>query len=104
MGQKHSYLQTMKTWIALAFLCLVGTAVATNEKDSACTICTQLVTLVEDYVTGGKTEDQAKEFAFKLCDALPYPLKDCKRVSGKVVEFVYKNATPAQICTDLKIC
>merc|ERR1711884_252049 len=95
----------MKTWIALAFLCMVGVAVAQPAVGADdCTICNHLGTLLEDYLSGGKSAAEAKEFVAGLCDSLPVFNEKCKDYASKIVDFIYNNAQPGEICADLKFC
>merc|ERR1739836_227534 len=102
-GQLTLKKHKMKTLIVVTLFCLVGLALAADPAED-CDICNHLVKLLEDYLSGGKTNDEAKKFMDGLCDKLPLFNEKCTEYADKIVDFIYNNAQPGEICSDIGFC
>merc|ERR1712038_1037199 len=104
--QRSTCKNKMKSWIAIAFLCLVGIAVAQPKvgvdhfvyDEANCEICLNMVKVIEDYVADGKTKEEAKKSAHGMCDSLPFLNAKCKAAADKIVDFLYNHGKPEDVC------
>merc|ERR1711864_40458 len=107
-------LDTMKA--VLAFLCLVASvaAIPKTANDLTCTICVDIVTDIDEFITSETTEQQIIDFVEQLCEAILGPiLPDLVATCNALVEsqlpaiidgLVNDNLNPQEVCEAILAC
>merc|ERR1711974_224491 len=77
------------------------------KNDLTCSLCTDIVTDIDDFLTSDTTEDQIVSFVNGLCNALGYLLPDlgqactdliASQLPGIIDNLVNNNMDPATVC------
>eukprot|EP00088_Acartia_fossae_P008111 TRINITY_DN13831_c0_g1_i1.p2 TRINITY_DN13831_c0_g1~~TRINITY_DN13831_c0_g1_i1.p2 ORF type:complete len:119 (-),score=48.83 TRINITY_DN13831_c0_g1_i1:58-390(-) len=105
---------------AILLVCALGMASAAvfapkqqDPKDLLCTICVDLVTDIDEFLTSAPTEQQIVEFVEQLCQAMGAILPDLVSTCNALVEaqlpaiiegIVNDNLNPQQVCASIGAC
>lgn len=79
------------------------------SASAECTLCEFIISYVEKAVGNNKTTAAVDAALDKVCTILPASLKpNCTSFVNKfgfpIAVLIAKNATPAEVCTTLKVC
>merc|ERR1712221_38921 len=104
----HSSATMMKL---LVFCCLLGLGMATLAKNElTCTICVDVVTDLDTFITSDTTEAEIVEFVEQVCSALGSILPDLEATCKLLIEtqlpsiidgLVNDNLNPQEVCNTL---
>jgi len=83
------------------------------HNDLTCTICVDIVTDIDEFITDDTTEQQILDFFNQICTTLDQLIpgfgQTCSdflynRGPGIIESIVHENLNPTEICTNLGIC
>merc|ERR1712098_943930 len=93
--------------------CLMATALCAPKNDLACSICVDIVTDLDNFITSDTTEQQIVEFVEQICSALGAILPDLVATRNALVEsqlpaiidgLVNDNLNPQEVCNAIAAC
>merc|ERR1712154_720663 len=93
--------------------CLMATALCAPKNDLTCSICVDIVTDLDNFITSDTTEQQIVEFVEQICSALGAILPDLVATCNALVEsqlpsiidgLVNDNLNPQQVCESIAAC
>jgi len=97
---------------SLLLLLLCGLAASTRNELS-CTICVDIITDIDEWITSDKTEEQILNFFNEICLAVDQLIPGLGQTCtdflfnngpGIINSIVNENLNPTEICTGLTIC
>merc|ERR1712198_26174 len=97
----------------LLLTCLAGMTFAAPKIEPLCTMCVDVITDLDEFITADTTEDQIVDFAKNLCQALGLLLPDLETACNDIMNeqlptiiegLVNDNLNPTEICTSITIC
>merc|ERR1711910_305341 len=106
---------TMKVTLSLCVLLLsmVLTTLSVPTNDLTCSICVDVVTDLDNFITSDTTEQQIVEFVEQICSALGSILPDLEATCKALVEaqlpatidgLVEQNLNPQEVCNSIMAC
>merc|ERR1712098_713166 len=108
---KHTRIHKMiKVLSVLSCLVAVGLAAAAPRNELTCSLCTDIITDIDEFLTSETTENEIIAFVEQLCSALGQIIDGFEATCKFLVEsqlpaiiegLVNDNLKPEQICTDL---
>merc|ERR1712038_780244 len=93
--------------------CLMASAMCAPKNDLTCSICVDVVTDLDNFITSDTTEQQIVEFVEQICSALGAILPDLVATCNALVEsqlpsiidgLVNDNLNPQQVCESIAAC
>eukprot|EP00092_Neocalanus_flemingeri_P074826 GFUD01092590.1.p2 GENE.GFUD01092590.1~~GFUD01092590.1.p2 ORF type:complete len:116 (-),score=41.96 GFUD01092590.1:33-344(-) len=102
----------MKAVLAL-LSCLVASTVSAPKNDLTCSICVDVVTDIDNFLTSDTTEQEIVEFVEQICSALGAILPDLEATCKALVEsqlpaiiegLVEGNLNPQEVCNSILAC
>jgi len=80
-----------------------------NDNGVGCTICKEVVRLVEDYLDDGRTQEEIEELIDQYCAKLPSPYDTlCKSLVDSyipiIIEWLDQEMEVVEICTKIGLC
>merc|ERR1711910_316281 len=106
----YNYSPTMKV---LLLLSMVLTTLSVPTNDLTCSICVDVVTDLDNFITSDTTEQQIVEFVEQICSALGSILPDLEATCKALVEaqlpaiidgLVEQNLNPQEVCNSIMAC
>merc|ERR1712189_3413 len=105
-------LQKMKAVLVL-LSCLLATAFSAPKNDLTCSICVDIVTDLDNFITSDTTEQEIVHFVEQICEALGAILPDLVATCNALVEsqlpaiiegLVNDNLNPREVCNAIAAC
>merc|ERR1712151_353288 len=93
--------------------CLMATALCAPKNDLTCSICVDIVTDLDNFITSDTTEQQIVEFVEQICSALGAILPVLVATCNALVESqlpaiidgpVHDNLNPQEVCNAIAAC
>merc|ERR1739848_443210 len=93
--------------------CLLAVAAAKPQNDLTCSICVDIVTDIDNFITSDTTEQQIVDFVKEICKALGQILPDLEATCNALVEaqlpsiidgLVEQNLNPQEVCNLIAAC
>jgi len=107
----------MKAFLFLCCFTLFASALAfvpKSRNDLTCSICVDIITDLDNFITSDTTEDQIVAYAKEICHALGSLLgasleAQCNalmeaQLPGIIDQIVNNNLNPQQICDSIGLC
>merc|ERR1712236_86247 len=115
MGRHISFLLAMQATLYLFVLlsCLVVSSLSAPKNDLTCTICVDVVTDLDNWITSDTTEQQIVDFVKEICAALGAILPDLEATCNALIEsqlpaiidgLVNDNLNPQEVCDSIGAC
>merc|ERR1712098_412128 len=107
------YSSTMRALILLSFLAASALAMPQEKSILTCSLCIDIITDIDEFLTSDPTEQQVVDFAKQICEALGAILPDLVATCNALMEsqlpaiidsLVEENLNPQQVCDDLALC
>merc|ERR1712123_259922 len=110
-----STLYTMRAVLAL-LSCLLATTLCIPKNDLTCSICVDVVTDIDNFITSETTEQQIVEFVEEICLSLGSLLPPdlhldifCtnlvdEQLPGIIDGLVEQNLNPEEVCASISAC
>merc|ERR1739838_345416 len=104
-----SSIHTMKAVLAI-LSCLLASTLSAPKNDLTCSICVDVVTDIDNFITSDTTEQQIVEFVEQICTALGAILPDLVATCNALVEsqlpaiidgLVNDNLNPQEVCDSI---
>merc|ERR1712072_3811 len=109
-----NFLQKIKMKAVFVLLsCLMASALCAPKNDLTCSICIDVVTDIDNFITSDTTEQQIVEFVEQICAALGAILPDLVATCNALVEsqlpaiidgLVNDNLNPQEVCNAIAAC
>merc|ERR1711951_315328 len=98
-------------WIFLLLSVSVQSAVAVKRDSLQCSLCVDIVTDLENWVTSDTTEDQKSDWISGVCDLISVISQDLENTCSLVlhaeipviIEDIISGLNPNQICNSLNL-
>ena len=79
------------------------------DNGFVCTLCTEVIRMVDDYLDDGKTEEEIISLITKYCDKIPAPYGAiCDSLAAQyipmVIKYLTEELTADEICTKIGLC
>jgi len=79
------------------------------DNGFACTICQDVIRLIDDYLEDGKTEQEIIDLVTKYCDMIPAPYGTiCDALVAQyiptIIQFLTEELDPEVICSTIGLC
>merc|ERR1712141_66098 len=109
MGTLHK-VSTMKVLVVLAAVILAVSAIPQTKNELTCSICVDIMTDLDEFITSDTTEQEIVDFVKQLCAAIGQFIDGfeatCNFIVGSQIPalidaFVHDNLDPTQVCTDI---
>merc|ERR1711953_375381 len=109
MGTLHKVF-TMKVLVILAAVILAVSAIPQTKNELTCSICVDIMTDLDEFITSDTTEQEIVAFVKQLCAAIGQLIDGfeatCNFIVGSQIPalidaFVHDNLDPTQVCTDI---
>merc|ERR1711917_219920 len=93
--------------------CLLGLAMSAPTNDLTCTICVDIVTDLDNWITSDTTEAEIVNYAKEICSALGVILPDLESTCNALIEsqlpaiidgLVNDNLNPQDVCDTITAC
>jgi len=113
LQQLHPYILRMAKLLLLLVACLAGLAVSAPSNELLCSLCVDIVTDLDEFITSDTTEQQIVEFVEQLCSAIgqlfPSLEGSCKalvesQLPAIIDGLVNNNLNPQEVCTAIAAC
>merc|ERR1711994_408108 len=100
MGSLTETRSKMKAaFFLLSALVATSFAVPKSRNELTCSICIDIITDLDNFITSDTTEDQIVQFAKELCHALME-----SQLPAIIDGLVNDNLNPQQVCTNIAAC
>merc|ERR1712113_520089 len=100
----------MKLLLVLACVILAVSATPQTKNELTCSICMDVMTDLDEFITSDTTEQEIVDFVKQLCHALGAIIPDFEATCNFIIEsqlpaiidaFVHDNMDPTQVCTEI---
>merc|ERR1711973_87682 len=111
--QEIPKMKSMLSLLILASLMLTETSATSTNNELTCTICVDIVTEIDNWITSDKTEEEILNFFNQICLAadqlFPGLGATCTNFlfnngPGIINSLVNENLNPTEVCTGLTLC
>merc|ERR1739838_1257924 len=93
-----SSIHTMKAVLAI-LSCLLASTLSAPKNDLTCSICVDVVTDIDNFITSDTTEQQIVEFVEQICSALVE-----SQLPAIIDGLVSDNLNPQEVCDSIMAC
>merc|ERR1712209_51316 len=100
----------MKLLLVLACVILAVSAIPQTKNELTCSICMDIMTDLDEFITSDTTEQQIVDFVKEICAALGALISGLEETCNFLVQsqlpeiiegIVNDNLNPTQVCTDI---
>merc|ERR1712211_133700 len=90
----------MKLLLVLACVILAVSAIPQTKNELTCSICMDIMTDLDEFITSDTTEQEIVDFVKQICAALGQIIVG-SQIPALIDAFVHDNLDPTQVCTQI---